>query len=160
VRIVSASICLLIIGTPFLVTLQLDFDHVQHGFPTSIDPFLINPAEARQVAAFINTHAQADDLVIVTPAMSWLLKTRTADIQMSVAATSQGTAHYPPNIPLDRWLFDPRIDHARYVVLDNFWRSWGTANITGLDSLIAQIERWPQIFKAGSLIVYENPKTT
>ncbi len=155
--ILSAGVCVVIVGAPFLVSLGLDLDHVRNGFPTEIDPFLVNPAEARQVAQFINTHAQPADLVIVTPAISWLLDTRTVDVQMSIAATGRGTVHYPPNIPADRWLFDPRIEQARYVVLDNFWRSWGVANIPGLSGLLQQVQEWPQVFQIGSLMVYQNP---
>jgi len=118
---------------------------------------LMRPAEARPVAEYMNARVKPTDLVIVTPAMSWLIQARTADIQMSVAATGQGTVHYPPNIPPERWLYSPAVEGARYVVLDSFWRTWGVVSIPGLDSLIAQIQRWPQVFQAGSLSVYQNP---
>jgi hypothetical protein len=61
--LISAAICLFVAGSPILVSLWLDVDHVHSGFPTSIDPFLTSPDEARQVAQFINTNAQPDDLV-------------------------------------------------------------------------------------------------
>jgi hypothetical protein len=155
--LISASVCILIIAVPFLESLILDLDHVQNGIPTAIDPFLINPEEARQAAQFINANASPTDLVIINPAMSWLVNTRTADIQMSIAATGLGNVHYPSNIPSDRWLYDPRIEQARYVVLDNLWRSWGANTIAGMDNLLLTIEQWPVAFHSGNVTVYRNP---
>lgn len=156
-RVASTAACVLIVGVPFLVSLGLDLDHVQNGFPTAIDPFLTNPAEARQAADFINAHTGPQDLVIVSPSVSWLINARTADVQMSIAAGGTATAHYPANLPAERWVFDPRVDGARYVVIDNFWRGWGIANIAGLGELTDRVEQWPVVFRAGSMTVYGNP---
>jgi hypothetical protein len=156
-RAASAAACLLIVGMPFVVSLILDVDHVRGAFPTAIDPFLTDPVEARQAAQFINAHTRRDDLVIVTPSISWLLHAHTADVQMSIAATGVRTVHYPPGLPADRWVYDPRVERARYVVIDDFWRGWGTANVAGLAALTERIERWPQAFRAGAISVYRNP---
>ncbi|HLY25246.1 MAG TPA: glycosyltransferase family 39 protein [Aggregatilineales bacterium] len=152
-----ASVCLFLVLSPFVLSLWLDMDHVRSGFPTAIDPFLTDPAQAQQVAAYLNANIQTDDLVIVNPALSWLLHARTADMQMAIAATGEGTVHFPPNIPLDRWVYDPRLEKARYVVIDNFWTRWAIPNIPQAGAIIAQVERWPEVFQTSDFAVYHNP---
>jgi hypothetical protein len=148
---------LLIVISPFAISLWLAVDHVRSIFPTAIDPFLTDPAQAEQVAAYLNANTQPHDLVIITPAASWLLNTRTADIQMSIAATGEGTVHFPQHIPPDRWVYDPRLDRARYVVIDNFWKRWAVPNIQQAGEIIAQVERWPEVFQTSDFVVYRNP---
>lgn len=144
-------------GAPLVVTLVLNMRHVQTRFPTSIDPFLVNAETAYRVADYVNAQAQKADLVIVSPSISWLIRARTADYQMSIAATGQGTPHYPPNMPFSRWDYDPRFEKARYVVIDNFWRLWGLPNIEGLAAATTEIERWPKAFEDNGVTVYRHP---
>jgi hypothetical protein len=154
---VRAVLCLAIVVIPFGVTFQLDLDHVNTGYPTAIDPFLIDPDAARQVAAYLNQHVSTTDRVIASPALAWLVRAQVSDLQMTIAYSGQGTVHFPASIPASRWLFDPRPQQARYVVLDNVWRTWGVVNIPGFQGLLDQIMRWPVAFQADTLIVYENP---
>lgn len=156
-RWAMAAVCAVVIGTPVMVTLALDLEHVQGGFPTPIDPFLTNPGDARKTAEFINAHVRSDDLVIVSPAISWLIHAHTADIQMAIAATGVRTVHFPAGIPAGRWVYDPRVEKVRYVVVDDFWRGWGAANVDGLSALLERVGRWPRVFEAGGIQVFANP---
>ncbi|HLY25971.1 MAG TPA: hypothetical protein VKQ72_06505 [Aggregatilineales bacterium] len=155
--ILSASTCLCLVVSPFAMSLWLEIDHVRSVFPIAIGPFLTDPAQAQQVATYLNANTQPDNLVIITPAVNWLLDARTADLQMSIAATGEGTVHFPPHIPMDRWAYDPRLDKARYVVIDNFWKRWAIPNIPQAGTIIDEVERWPEVFQTSDFALYRNP---
>lgn len=130
---------------------------VTHGFVSSIDDFLISPAEAQAVAGYINHHAQPDDVIIASPAVGWLLEAHTADFQMAVAATGTATPHLPANLPPERWAFDPRLERARFVVVDNLWRNWAVVDVPGVTAIMQTVQSWPVVFVAGTVNVYQNP---
>jgi hypothetical protein len=96
-------------------------------------------------------------LVVVSPTISWLIHARTADFQMALAAAKQATIHLPGDIPPARFVYDARFDQARYVIIDNLWRTWGAFNIPGVAQMIRQAEGWPVVFEAGQIRVYRNP---
>jgi len=150
-------ILLLIVAAPFATSLVLTVGQVRDGFRTEIDPFLLNPDHARQVAGFVNAHTTHDDVVIASPSLAWLLQANTADVQMSIAATGQGTPDMPADIPTDRFAFNPRYTQARFVVVDNLWRNWATWNVPGMPEMLQQVETWPMVFQAGEIEVYGNP---
>src|SRR5262249_13865506 len=126
--VVTSGIVFFIGIAPFTVSLSLTLNNVQNGFPTAIDPFLIRADDAIRVAQFVNTHANSDDLVIASSAMAWQLQTRTADFQMASVATGQATPHFPDDLPASRFVYDPRLENARYVVIDDLWRNWAAVN--------------------------------
>jgi Dolichyl-phosphate-mannose-protein mannosyltransferase len=123
ISIVARLILFLLAATPFLTSSILTANLVRDGFHTQIDPFLLDPASARQAAQFVNARTGPGDLVIASPGLAWLLSASAADFQMSIAFTGQETPHLPANLPADRFAFDPRYTQARFVIVDNLWRN-------------------------------------
>jgi 4-amino-4-deoxy-L-arabinose transferase-like glycosyltransferase len=146
-----------VVVSPFLTSVVWSAKQTRDGFSTVIDPFLIDPGDARQVAEFVNSQTDAEDVIIASPALAWLFRANVADFQMTVAATGQGTPHLPADIPADRFAFDPDYRRARFVVVDNLWRNWAVWNVIGVSDIVRQVETWPLAFKAGELEVYCNP---
>ena len=149
---------LFLIVSPFVVTLALTFDNVRGHYQTEIDPFLVNPADVRAAAEYVNARIVPGDLVIASPPVGWLLNGQVADFQMVIAARGQDTPHLPGDLPMERWVFDPDTYQARFVIMDNLWDNWGVWNIPGLQAMMAEVEQWPQVFVSGALWVYANPE--
>jgi hypothetical protein len=149
-------VCLLI-ATPFLTSVLSTAGQVRGHFSTQIDPFLINPDDARQVAEFVNARTSPDDVVIASPGVAWLLRANAADFQMSVAVTGRETALLPGDIPEERFAFDPRYTEARFVVVDNLWRNWAVWDVAGVPDMLRQVETWPLVFESGEIEVYASP---
>jgi hypothetical protein len=150
-------ISFLLIATPFLISGLLTVDQVHDRLGTHIDPFLVNPGDARQVAAFVNGRVGPSDLVVASPGVAWLLQANVADVQMSVAATGRETALLPANIPAERFAFDPRYSEARFVIVDNLWRNWAVWDVAGASDVLRDVETWTLVFEAGEIEVYCNP---
>jgi hypothetical protein len=147
--------------TPFLVISQTLNQQIQNRFSLPIDPFLINPEDTRQTAAFLQPHLTANDIVIASPPVAWLLSAQTADFQLIVAATGQATPHLPGNIPPDRYAFDPHYQNARFIIIDNLWRNWGIPNVPTLATITQDIEaHWLLVYHSGDIVVYANPRRT
>ena len=71
----SVSVALfLVVLSPFLIVTFLGVGQAQNGFHTALGPVLVNPRDACQVAEFINGQVRPDDLVIASPALTWLLR--------------------------------------------------------------------------------------
>ncbi len=143
-----------IVGLPLAVSLSGTLHNVQHGFQTAIDRVLIKGSDARDVAQYINTHVEPNDVVLASPTVAWLFHARTADFQMAISATGQPTPHFPAGLASSRFLFDPRLEHARYVVVDDLWRHWAVFDVPGVAAMLQQVEAWPRVFQAGTLYVY------
>jgi hypothetical protein len=148
---------LLVVISPLLTSTVLMLDHVVNHWQTAIDPFLITPDDARQAADYVNSRVSAEEVVIASPTLAWMFHANAADFQMAVAATGEGTVHFPPDIPPERFAFDPRYSGARFVIVDNLWRNWGAVHIPGVLRMLRDVETWPLVFEAGSIQVYENP---
>jgi 4-amino-4-deoxy-L-arabinose transferase-like glycosyltransferase len=155
-NVVAWLFAVLLLLPPALAGLQA----LQSGFPTPIDRFLIDTRAARAVAAYVNAQATPQDIVITSPALSWLLDTQTADFQMTIAAQGHATPHLPSDIAPLRWAFPMSPDSARFVVIDNLWHNWGLVHIPQLHALIEEVERWPLVYTAGELRVYANPESS
>jgi hypothetical protein len=145
------------VGLPMQPSLDATLRAVETGFPTQIDSFLINTANARAVAGFINSSSTPDDIVIVSPVVGWLLHTQVADFQMTAAASGRKTPHLPGDLRPERWAFPMVYTDARYIVIDNLWYNWGVIHVPGLDAIVHDVETWPRVFEAGDLKVYANP---
>ncbi len=154
----TGIVILFVVVAPLLITANRMGQSIRDGFTTTFDPVLISGVDARQVAQYVNDHAQADDLVIVSPAIGWLLHAHTADFQMALAAAGQATVHMPAGISPARFIYNARFEQARYVIIDNIWRAWAVFNVSGVDEMIRQAERWPMVFESGSVRVYRNPE--
>lgn len=155
---IAYSIAVLVVVSPLLVTLVLTVNQIRGGYSTAIDPFLIAPNDARQAASYVNAHTTSDAVMIASPAVGWQFTAQTADFQMTVAFTGEETPHLPVDIPADRWVFDPSYSRAKFVVVDNLWRSWGAVHIPGVARLLAEVEEsWLLVFESGAIQVYQNP---
>jgi hypothetical protein len=149
--IVVPAMGALLISTAGLV------QQVREGFRTTIDVFLLDPIAAREVADYVNQRVSADDLIITSPALAWMLHAQVADMQMPIAYRGQATPHLPSNIPPERWAFDPGVARARYVIVDNLWRNWAVPNVPGISEMLRKIEAWPVVFRSGEIVIYRNP---
>ena len=148
----------IVVAMPFVGSTVSLLNQVRTSFNTAIDPFLIQPADARQAAEFVNQHTQAADVVIASPGVAWLLQSNAADFQMSIAATGRATPHLPANMPADRFAFDPDYTRARLVIVDNLWRNWAVPNVAGVSDMLRDVETWPRVFRAGAIEVYCNSR--
>lgn len=142
---------------PFMVSVPATARQVYTGFVTPIDDFLINPAEARAAAQWVNEHSAPNDVMIASPTVAWMLTANVADFQMAVAATGQATVHLPANIPADRFAFNPRVENARYVIVDNLWRNWASVHMPAVAVMMHTVAHWPIAFQSGEIVVYQNP---
>lgn len=128
------------------------------GWETAVDPFLLNGADVRAAAAFVNEAVTPEDVVIASPGVAWLLDGKTADFQMAVAAAGAAAPHMPADLPARRWAFDPDYRQARMVVIDNLWHNWAVFNVPGVAEMVAEVETWPQRYQTGAITVYERPE--
>ncbi len=158
----ARTVAYLLVGalvvTPFALSLTQTIDQVRGHFNTAIDPFLITAGDAAKVADYVNRHVQADDVVIASPGLAWLITANAADFQMSIAYTGRATPHLPADAPRDRFAFDPTYRHARFVIVDNLWRNWAVPDVNGVAEMLEQVETWPLMFKSGEVAIYENPR--
>ncbi|MGD8622962.1 MAG: glycosyltransferase family 39 protein [Anaerolineae bacterium] len=153
----SAGLLLLLaLLSPFLTSMLHSVDQVSSGFQTAIDPFLVKPQDAQPAAEFVNRRVSADDLVIASPGLGWIIQANVADFQMSSAFGRQATPHIPANLPRDRFVFAPDYDRAQFVIVDNLWHNWGRWNVAGVAEMLEQIETWPMVFRSGAIRVYCN----
>jgi len=148
----------LIVITPFLVSALHTINFVEFGFVTSIDWVLVDAANARQVADFVNQHTQPDDLVIGSPAIAWLFDSHSADFQQAIAAKGFATIHFPANMPENRFAYDSRPSQAKYVVVDRIWHNWAGNVMPEVSDLMYRLETWPLEFQLGEYYVYRNPE--
>jgi hypothetical protein len=132
---------------------------VQQGYVTDIDAFLIDPAEARRVAAFINSRVSANDVIVASPVVGWQFEGKSVDFQMVVAAADRvATPHLPADLPPVRLAFDPDYRLARFVVMDDLWRNWGVVHIPGLSQMVEDVQaNWQVVYSEGQFSIYENP---
>ncbi len=146
-----------VVMLPFATSLVWTWKQTRDGFSTVIDPFVLNPAAARQAADFVNAHASDGDLVIASPALAWMVESEVADFQMAAAFAGHATPHFPADVPADRWAFDPSYDRARFIVVDNLWYNWAAINVPGVPEILREMETWVRVFESGQITVYCNP---
>lgn len=147
----------LLLGTPLLISTLLTAQRVQGTMQTAIDPFLVAGREARAAAAYANARMAPGELVLASPAVAWLIEGQAADFQMASAASARATPHLPPDLPPERWAFDPRFRRARFVIVDDLWRNWAAVHVQGVREMLEEVEAWPLQLEVGRVQVYERP---
>jgi hypothetical protein len=147
----------LIVATPFVLSVRETIAQVNAGFVTAVAPFLVRPEDARRAAEFVNREARLTDVVIASPAIAWLIRANANDFVLSVAAESQATVYFPTDIPPERFAFDARWSRARFVIVDDLWRNWGAPNMPAVAEMMRAAETWPLDFQSGEIRVYRNP---
>lgn len=147
-----------IIISPFIISLMFSLQGVQRGLNTRIDPVLVDVENARQAVSYVNKRVESEHLVIASPAIAWLLDSRAADFQHSLAADGVDTIHLPGDIPANRFEFDPRYTEASYIVIDRIWHNWALSNIPEVADMLAVVQNWPLEYRIGEFEVYHNPE--
>jgi 4-amino-4-deoxy-L-arabinose transferase-like glycosyltransferase len=147
----------LALAAPFTASLALSLGQVRDGFGTSIDPFLLDPADARRVAGFVNGRVAPGDVVVASPSLAWLIDANVADVQLATVVAGYPAPDLPAAIPAGRFAFDPHYARARYVVVDDLWRTWGVWNVPGVPDVLRELESWPLVYRGGEIVVYANP---
>jgi len=147
----------LLLGAPLLLSTVLTARRVQGTMPTAIDPFLVPGPDARAAAAYVNARLAPDELVLASPAVAWLVQGQAADFQMAAAAEGRATPHLPPDLPPERWAFDPRFPRARFVIVDDLWRNWAAVHVPGARQILDETAAWPLRLRSGPVHVYERP---
>jgi hypothetical protein len=161
-RVVTALIVLGVIGF-----LWIEFSDTRRSIYVRFDTplqfgMVQNTGDAYRTAEFINTHASSDDLVLSTYSLWWLLKTRNANIPQALLKKGIHTDFYLSRLSPDRFLFDPSLEKARFVVEDSFTdQRMGSLPETPHYAIRTAIEyvrsKWKKVFEAGEYRVYENP---
>ena len=152
----SLSLFVLVIS-PLLIAVVLLANQITTGLRTPVDDVLIDPLAARAASQFINRESSTEDVVIASPALAWLLHAQVADFQIALAAEGKSTAHFPTDVPADRFAFDPRYTHAKFVVIDRVWRNWAALAMPEVATMMSEVVKWPLAFQAGEIDVYRNP---
>lgn len=117
-----------------------------------IDPWLVRDSDdARSAAAWVNARTLPSDLVIASPAVTWLIDARVADHLQATARALPGTAvaFYPPVIATARWRFDPSPARARFVILDRLTDAW-VAGDEAVRRVIGPISDRTPAYRAGA----------
>ncbi len=143
---------------PFLFVTNMTSAFTHQRWRAQIDPFLIEADDARNVGAYLNEHKKPGDVVIVSPAIGWLIDANVVDFTMGTASIEGDNIRFWGDVvfPASRFHHDPRYTNARFVVVDNLWRTWGIVHGDGVPDMLAQVERWPCVFQSGEISVYYN----
>ena len=147
----------LFVVSPFLVSALVTLGEIQTELRTPVQELLVDQGQAHAVAEYLNARTAADDLVIASPAIAWLLEAQVADFQQALAFQGLATAHFPARIPAERFAYPTSPDRARFVVVDPIWRNWATLVMPDVAELVSEVETWPVEFVAGDVMVYANP---
>jgi len=153
-RPLAATLC----GLALLVAAVADGADALTTLPTAIPGLLPrSTAGATRMAARVNLCLRPDDLVLAMPQISWLFHARTAEVLQAVAVTGQASAFYPAGLSPSRWVYDPHLVAARYLVVDDFTRAW--IGQQALERAIVQKAEttWRRVYRQGEYTVYENP---
>lgn len=156
--LITALSLVVVVGLPLTFTFTQTNDQIVDGFITEIDGFLLNPVQVRQIAGHINARVSPEDVVIASVGVAWAIDANVTDFQMSVSYTGVDTVHFPGDLPLDRYAFDPRYETATYAVVDNLWVHWGAVHMPAVADMLADIQaNWTLELEVGDMRVYRNP---
>ncbi len=167
-RFSIALVLFLALISPLGITIAADAAGIATHLHTRIDFSLANhPDDARQAVNYILAHARPGDVVICSPQVAWMLDTPedasghetgilAAEPLQSLAYRGQGVAFYPPNLGLHRFVFDPSIAHARFAIVDSFWRALTAPDqVPQLRPELHLVESWPAVYQVGEYTIYE-----
>ena len=128
-------------------------------FPTAIGFSLPrSTVQAYRLADWINARTSSTDLVLVMPQIAPLFEAHTAELLEAVAQDGQATAFYPAGIDPARFAYDTRLDAARFLVIDDFTRSWIKV-YPGERALVARAYRsWRVVYRRGEYVVLAPPR--
>lgn len=87
---------------------------------------------------------------------STLLFSRLPLFELLLATAVQGinTPHLPAELPSNRYAFNPHIQEAQIVVIDNLWHNWAQIHVPGVAEKMADLQTKIPIFQSGDITVY------
>lgn len=124
-------------------------------YVTSMDDYMLNTNEARQVVNYLNGNASPDDLVLASPALAWAIDKNTTDYLISLADDGKKTDFFPEGIPAERLAFPVEYTNAEYIVIDNIWRNWGEEFAPDLIEIREFAETGSIVFQTEHIAVYK-----
>lgn len=126
---------------------------------TRLDSVLATkPSDAVAVTDFVNRRVQPTDLVLASPAIAWRIQSRTADYEQMLAFDGAETENYGlAGVPRSRFVFEPTLDHATYIILDHLWHGWALQRMPPLKNYLRTVESWQLVLQRGEYTVYRNP---
>ncbi len=145
-----------------VLPLGLEAARTAGGVATRLEPrfdwaLARDHASARAAAAYVSSQSGEEDVVIVSPHVSWLYRGRVTDFFQSLAWSGEPVAFYPAGMSHSRFRFDPSPEAATFAVVDDFWRRWSEASAP-LATLTSEVEGWPEVQRAGEYSVRRNPQ--
>ncbi len=154
--IVACGILLIPLGGFMLID---DAASANGTFATPLKPVLPrSAAQARRLADWINQRVRSTDLVIAMPEISWLLHCRTTELLQAVAVTGRATGFYPAGLGPKRFVYDPRLDAARYLVVDSFTRQLIVEYADERALVRVAQSGWSVVYRQGEYVVYAHPR--
>ncbi|HEU0026207.1 MAG TPA: glycosyltransferase family 39 protein [Ktedonobacterales bacterium] len=168
-QVLTALLVFVVIGSPLAMAGASDAVGLAGRLTTPQDALLATPTDAAAAQRYILTHARAGDLVLASPQIAWAFDdpenihgrpsgVEGADITQTVAYAGQAAAFYPAGLPRNRWAYDASLGRARYVVVDDLIRALAApGELPRLTPMLAQVERWPVVFRSGQYVIYEQP---
>jgi hypothetical protein len=168
-RTLTALLVFVVIGSPVALAGASDMVSLAGTLTTPQDVLLATPADAQTTIAFTLAHAHSGDLVLASPQIAWAfdqpedahgrpLGVSGADIVQTVAYGGQAAAFYPAGLPRDRWAYDITPGQARFVIVDDLLRQLAAPDqLPALRPILAQVERWPVVYRRGQYTVHERP---
>ena len=155
-----AAVATLVLLIPLGATLLLsDLGSVRVGFATGLQPTLPrSAADARRMAAWVNARVRPGNLVIAMPGIAWLFHCRTTELLQAAAVSGHGTAFYPDGLSMARFVYDPRLDAARFLVVDRLTRLLAAEQPQERALILRAKYYWPIVYRGGEYVVYAHPK--
>jgi hypothetical protein len=128
-------------------------------------------ADAEQAMAFVNSHTDPDDFVVVPKQIYWLVRNeKKAMLAFCVNYEGQVNEMAPVAVPHDLFWFDCRWQNAKYAVIAAGQDAAGlygfdavcTAGLpqirAALDAIAAGERKWPVAFSTAEYKVFANPR--
>ncbi len=168
-RFLMALLVFVVIGSPVALAGASDVVGLAGALTTPQDAQLATPADAQATIQFTLARARPGDLVLASPQIAWAfdqpedaqgrpLGVSGADLVQTMAYGGQAAAFYPAGLPRARWAYDISLGKARYVIVDELLRQLAAPDqLPALGPMLAQVERWPVIYRRGQYTVYERP---
>jgi len=116
-------------------------------------------SDLADVVAYINQKTNPEDVVLISPHLAWLIKSRTSDPFQAYIYTDRGTFNFPNNMKKYHWFYyDPSLENAKFVLKDKFL-DWFACEKPVKKEILSRIyQSWPVVYRKGEFTVYRNPR--
>ena len=152
----TAAVLTLLLAPLFLqayTSLSLSFFTLQN----TENAFFVPAADAEAAITYVNQRTSSNDLIIASPALAWAIHGHVTDFQLSLAFAHQPTAHFPTDIPPERFAYNLQYNHAKYAVIDPVWLAWYAKDFPAIRQMTREIQsRWHLEQQIGTIAIYRN----